>query len=532
MENREWLLTGLVLGIGTILVGVAVATSPSPPSADMFAEEGEPLFPEFTDPTLATSIEITTFDEETASGSPFKVELRNGTWRIPSHENYPAEAEKRLVDTATRITELRKDSVRSDRADDHEKLGVLDPLSDSLTATRGIGTRVTLHDETQRVLADFIIGKEVEGRDGTRFARLAGKNRTYAVKMDVEPSTDFHDWIEPDLLKIDQSDIRRVDIDDYRIDEQFGTRISENLLFLSKEEGGDWSLKGMKEWQRIVRDKLDDLMGALDDLKIVDVRRKPPGITEGLRTEAGIQLTRTDLDQLQIMGYFLGRDGGLYSNEGEIRVWSKLGVLYILRFGELVRGTDVSEERRYLFVTTQYDEGFIPEPEDESKKEEWAKQVEEGKKKSKELTDRFAEWYYIIPGDEFSKTRLELDTLIEPNPDLFDWKAGDVVSVKIRTPALITELSKDTLGEAGRNLANLRADSFKLLAEVKDVQLAGRSTYIIVTLPEEKTIRITVGGSPPDNADLRYCAFSDRPPVALVRTSDIEAILNAKPEKN
>ena len=96
---------------------------------DEFSDQGEKFFPGFTDPLACTALEVVGFDPETATALPFKVMKKDGKWVIPSHHSYPADGKDRLAKTASGVIDLRKDStVRSDRADDHKEMGVVDPL--------------------------------------------------------------------------------------------------------------------------------------------------------------------------------------------------------------------------------------------------------------------------------------------------------------------------------------------------------------------------------------------------------------------
>ena len=71
------------------------------------------------------------FLESTASVRPFKVQLSNGLWSIPSHDGYPADARDHMSKAAGLFIGLKKESIRSDRVEDHAAFGVLDPRDGS-----------------------------------------------------------------------------------------------------------------------------------------------------------------------------------------------------------------------------------------------------------------------------------------------------------------------------------------------------------------------------------------------------------------
>ena len=134
-----------------VAVAVAVAllawvSRPSLPVDEPEDMVGQELFAEFTDPLSATSLEILEFDEETASVRPFKVAQVADRWSIPSHENYPADAEDQLADVAAGLMGLAVLDTASDNPGDHELYGVVDPDPEKLGAgATGVGTRADLH---------------------------------------------------------------------------------------------------------------------------------------------------------------------------------------------------------------------------------------------------------------------------------------------------------------------------------------------------------------------------------------------------
>ncbi len=76
------------------------------------------------------------------------------------------------------------------------------------------------------------------------------------------------------------------------------------------------------------------MSAALDSLKIVDVRPKPPNLASGLRHEE-LQMTLETALSLQKAGYFFTPQGRVYSSEGDMTVETNNGLMYSLRFGEV-----------------------------------------------------------------------------------------------------------------------------------------------------------------------------------------------------
>ena len=442
-------------GIALVLVVVALLGAPQRRTPEDFLDRGEAFFPDFADPNVATTLEVIDFDEATATARPFQVRFSNGRWTIPSHHNYPADGEDRLARTAAGAIDILKDDYRSDNVADHEALGVIGPLDDAATSLTGRGQRITLRDAGNNVLADLIVGNTVEGRENLRFVRLPDQKRVYVSRMDMDISTQFADWIVQDLLELTRDDIRQVTLEDYSIDEQTGILDNRDTLILDREpEETSWTANRMADGEEVDIAKMNDLLGAIDTLSIVGVRPKPEGLSESLtQLSGGLSITQADLLSLQSRGYYFAASGQLVSNEGELEVRTGDGVVYNLRFGEVVygdgeavsAGSEASGdaesgpgENRYLFVTTSFDPGAMREPglpgntdflekdesdwsdEDRSNKElqdahdEWASDLETGQQRSGELNTRFAEWYYVISSDIFERIRLTRSDLVRP----------------------------------------------------------------------------------------------------------------------
>ncbi|HEY7817446.1 MAG TPA: DUF4340 domain-containing protein, partial [Vicinamibacteria bacterium] len=221
METQgDMKLTKTLAGAAVLLAVVAFATAPRNVTPSAFSDVGESFFPSFQDPNVATTLEVIEFDEGTAAAKPFKVTNQNGIWTIPSHHGYPADGKDRLAKTAAGVISIKKEDFRSDNVADHEALGVIDPLDETATSLKGRGKRVTIKGANDEVLADLIVGKEIEGREGYHFVRVPDQKRVYAAKIDSDISTKFEDWIEEDLLQVDRDKIDRVVLQDYSIDER------------------------------------------------------------------------------------------------------------------------------------------------------------------------------------------------------------------------------------------------------------------------------------------------------------------------
>lgn len=333
----------------------AYSMVPQPVEFKPYEDAGGLLFENFTDPSQAAFMQIVKYDDKQANFVDFKVEFKDGRWIIPSHNNYPADGTDRMGKAAASFIDVRKDIVRSDRTEDHAEFGVLDPESPDGESEQK-GTHVVFKDEAGTVLVDVIVGKDVEGKQGFRYVRKPGEKRVYAVKLTLDISTNFADWIEKDLLKIERDDIVELVSDAYSVDEANAKIVGSDPLVVrqleipAEEEGAsqpDWlPIEGvtLPEGKIVDSAKVRTVIGAVDRLQIVGVRPRPQRLTTGV---------------LQSKGFFVTPDGRrLIGNEGEVQVVCKDGVVYTLYFGEVVFGEG-------LAVTAGVDDGSAAKPEGE-----------------------------------------------------------------------------------------------------------------------------------------------------------------------
>ena len=401
------LKTTILFGVtAAVLATAAMVIDPGAATPDVFSDQGEAFYPDFTDPQAPKAIEVVDYDEATATARPLKVEFAEGTWRVPSHFNYPADAEDRLANTAAALMELRKDAIVSDRVEEHGDYGVIDTFAEGELSLEGRGQRVTLKDENDATLADFIVGRKVDGKPNRSYMRVPTQKRVYEVETSADVSARFEDWIETDLLKTSAGDIRRVLVNRYSINERMGRLENQERLVLTKKDD-KWTMSGGGSPDT---SKMNDLTGALDSLKIVDVQPKPRNLTEVLKGTAGIAITQQSQLSLRQKGFFVTRRG-LLANEGEIVVDSKNGLQYTLRFGEIASSgpsadsadgsseEDGEGERRYLFITVDYSEARAKQYNDGEEPDA------AGQELADELRNRFADWYYVISGADFNKLR-------------------------------------------------------------------------------------------------------------------------------
>ena len=232
---NESIKTCVFVAVAGAMAALAVSHFRNQPtnSAD-FELVGKEFFEDFQSAKQAQSLEVSAVDPETGVLKRFSVENQEGLWRIPSHYDYPAEAAVRLAETASSVIGISRDSLGGRLAKEHERLGVVDPLGDEIDDPEAVGKRITLKDEDGEVVVDYIIGNELEdeevvmtevdrvlGRQNDSkfyFIRRPDEQQTYKVALDIDLSTKFSDWIDPDLLRFERSELTKISINNYSIE--------------------------------------------------------------------------------------------------------------------------------------------------------------------------------------------------------------------------------------------------------------------------------------------------------------------------
>jgi hypothetical protein len=435
---------GVAAGIGLL----AWAVMPAVPREDTADLRNQPLFAEF-DPATVGDLDILQFDEKKALPRHLEVVRKEDgnkvRWVIPSHENYPTDVvvpsykksqtdQEALADAAdptknkttqlaeavTSLSGLKILEVVPSSAADHALYGVVDPDPNTRKeGATGTGTRVVLKDREGNTLVGLIIGKKTERvqsadnpmdqpKGELHYVRKLDQDQVFVTDIKTEKlTTKFEKWIETNLLKLNAMDIKEVALMDHSV--KVDEIIENGMMVLGYNDTGEPRWKTIVD--KIIKDdkavdmkladdeelsnsKLDDMKRAFGDLKIVDVRRKPEGLSADLKETGSFRLTKENAISLDSRGFVLARMGQqfeLFSTEGEVHCTMKDGVDYVLRFGKLATDIpDTSDEdenaskpdesdkskdaidskekkepagrNRYLFVAVNFDSDAIEKP--------------------------------------------------------------------------------------------------------------------------------------------------------------------------
>ncbi len=421
MNESQRTLAFVIVAVVSV-VAARFAGPSGPKTSTVITDVGSVFYPDFKDADAAKSLQVTNYNPETAEVRPFSVvQGKDGMWRIPTRHNYPADGKDRLAKTATSVIGIKRETFAGRRENEHAEFGVIDPQGDKTSDLKGIGNRITLKGADDKVLADYIIGKEVKGRQGYFYIRRPDEMATYIAKLDIQISTKFTDWIEPDLLKIEGTRLNEIVIDTTSVDPGKQAIVEGESSKLTRKNSTDpWKMDGLDEAaEEINQEEIRKLVTALDDLKIVGVRQKPSKLMQGLR-EGELKLDQSTVIDLDLKGFFLVRSqkGGGYRlvpKEGKVIAVTDQGVAYDLSFGEVFSGNEQEVEV-----------GFAAKEGDAAKKPEDAAKDDE---KNPDSTKSLQKSRYLFVMVHFDETGLgpKPEAPVKPEPP-GDTPAADAAS--------------------------------------------------------------------------------------------------------
>ena len=485
----ELIKTLIYAGVAVVVFVIAYIARPTNQEFQPRGEIGKMLFPSLDDVSKADRLKIASYSQERGEFDEIEVAKDvNGLWALPSHNDYPADAETQTRDAAMELLDLKILDVTSEIPQDHDYLGVLEPTKDS--SGSGFGTLVELKDKSDSELAGLIIGHAVDGSENQRYVRRKGKDEVYVIDIDpTKFSTKFADWINTDLLEINTMDVEAVTIDDHSVIPEQGplgqiqyaleNRSKMELLFednkwvpgpMTKFVRGEPQPLMLSDFEELDQETLNELKTALGEIKIVDVRTKPKGVSSSLTAGETSNDASVRQDLMRI-GVFPVAGGDMKSANGEVRIGLKTGVEYVLRFGHVTGLEEDAEEgklNRILFLMAQLNENLLEQPvleelpelpagtdgpatgdqaeadaeseakdgvdedealaqikkereriqqENQKKLDDYNDKLEKAKIEVLETNARFAKWYYVISEDVYKKIRPGYGDIVTENEE-------------------------------------------------------------------------------------------------------------------
>ena len=396
---NEGRTTAIFAGVAAVTLGLAFWSKPKAINStndEARKMQNQVLFEKFDEPSKAASLQIVKYNESLGQLDPFEISRdKGGMWKIPSHDDYPADAAEQVRDAATPLIGLKSLDVVTTKPDEHAMYGVLNPDDKNLkVGESGVGMLVRVKDASDKIIADLIIGKADKGRENQRFVRKPSEDAVYITDLSVTPfTTEFRKWIKGELLGVKTFEINSIMLRDYVIlptqNGGYGMRKNFDADLSFDAAKSSWALDKMLNFengpagtpvvlspdQELKSSSLNDLRTAIQGLEIVNVRRKPKGLAADLKADKSLMENKESLKSLYDQGFFPqeGPNGPeIYATGGETIVGTQNGVQYVLRFGEAVakltgeneenKDADVGGLQRYLLVTAKLDESKFPIP--------------------------------------------------------------------------------------------------------------------------------------------------------------------------
>lgn len=380
-------------------VGVSYLTAPTSPEA--YSQTGEPFFEDFELDSVAR-LELSAIPEGETQPQTFQLAKRDNVWRLETYRGYPAEAKDRLGKTVASVLGLVREAVVGRSKSEHARFGVLNPDDEELEDHESAGKRIRMLDGDGNALVDLIIGKPVSESDDAgsadaassdqneehldkpkpkHYVRRADEEETYIATIELDISTKFSEWIEPDLLKLNPENVRTLKLDNYeKKEETFMTAngpISqvtpvnrEKVTLTRNDQVASWSIPNLDEKTKSVRTaKIDELLRVLDEMTILGVAPRyevdgrspltgdlqfqaPPSANDerarfNVLRRMALDLSKhgfsLQLDQATVEKILRGQGPvplKMLSQNGDITVATHEGVVYHLHFGKQVVGTE------------------------------------------------------------------------------------------------------------------------------------------------------------------------------------------------
>ncbi len=368
------------------------------PGADAKSELiGQVFYPEFTQPDQAASLELTIWDDEDKKTKNFEIKKVDNLWTIPSYNDYPVESADQLIATAGSVINIKREFSAGRGSDTHARFGVIDPNDEEakLKEPDQIGDRIILKDDSGNVVCDLIIGNPVDPSasnealedgqivKGNRYyVRQPGQDETFAAELNLQISTDFEDWIETDLLQVEDASVKQLLVRTYDIEnkpieltggEPFPMQSNLSELILEKD-GFDWKLNDLnEETETLDTAPISSLSNDLKALKIIHVEPKPvfqdtdtpvlngdltANLPKGLSNRSEMRVTQESWSVITPYGFFPSFADGktkesltVLSASGEFDFSTDAGLVYHMKFGGDVK----LEKDKFEFVAGSID---------------------------------------------------------------------------------------------------------------------------------------------------------------------------------
>lgn len=472
MSDSRNIVTGFFVLAALLLSIAAYMVYPRNASTGMEEQVNKPLF-EF-EPKSVRGLTIVKYDQVKNRFDRIVMQnsLVNG-WQIPSKSNYPVDSAEKLVYTAASLSGLIVLAVASEDPTDEETYGVVEPDSDLKAGQEGVGTKISLQDNSKQEIASVIIGKPVKDQPKNRFVRIPGQRFIYICEYD--PSileTDFFAWINPKVLNWGQPwTVAQIAIDRYATTKAPVLEVKKTYQAVAALENNRWSVRSYLDAENpeskpnLDVAELERIRLALENFEIQDVVRKNAALAQSLKDRKGIPVTFGVMADIEKLGFYVDekQDPNLELGAGgELSFTTDTGLRYDLRFGALKSAeiSGLANDQRYVMLSASVDlakfpkpvhpnekkaggtggnkaggndapkppgndcdPGFVQEDDDERealrqynlKMEAWNEKVGKTQVIANQINSRFSDWFYLIDEALYKRLVPARDAIVSKN---------------------------------------------------------------------------------------------------------------------
>ena len=402
--------TTIAMGIiAAVAATFAAASYPWPVTVTQDAQVSKPLFEDY-ETSSVRGIEVVAFDSERSEVERIRLKRSGQNWIVPQKNSYDVTGNQRVLQVTRALNGRIVLEVNSDSQTDHVKFGVVDPSDVGGTASRSrLGTKLVLTDRDKKTIAQIIVGDQVKNSPGKYYVRVPGKPTIYAIEFDKQMlTTDFSQWIDPNLLKLPVDNSSGLTIDGFTLNRHrtdSATKQDEKLYEVDLEVEDDQlkvkrlTIKGKEaDTDQFTQALTAQTVRSLYGLRPADIQQQSKSVIELLQ-----QTKKSDdkksISQLADRGFIYEgyEDEGhqFTGTNGEISVLRSDGLRLSVVVGELANRIG-GESLTLLYQTilsAEVDLSAFPEIERDEESEDDS-ESDEGKKvylrKVKERKERLA----------------------------------------------------------------------------------------------------------------------------------------------
>lgn len=202
-------------------------------------------------PKLLNEIELAHSISIQKNNVAINISRDNNGWVMVEKANFPVE-EHKVNDLLLELASIKIVEAKTQDINNFVKIGVAD-----LDVEKSDSTLLTVNDINNKVLASIYIGNTnpTSLQDATVdhiFVRKNGEMQSYLVKGKLPVFTEFNEWVEQPLIKVDTFDLKKVIISQVSKDDEESTDKSSSIVLLKKDKDDkDFEIENIPEGKEL-----------------------------------------------------------------------------------------------------------------------------------------------------------------------------------------------------------------------------------------------------------------------------------------